>query len=335
MYDIVIVGAGLTSATICANLKHKYKILVVDIRHHIGGNCYDYESGGTMLHRYGPHLFHSPNTEVVDLLSKFTDWIPYKHSVSAELEDGSRVPFPYSKETSKKLGRELSEQEVIDIFFKPYSLKMWGVEWDNLSSLIKNRVPKNTNETSDYFINQFTALPKLGYTEMIKNMFRGVDIVLGTSPNYWQDIVAKKIIYCGRPDQIRLKNNLQIGNLQGDWLTYRNLDFKFVPEDWDSESPVVNFCHSKVPYTRKTFLPIVLGGASKLVTYETPKQAFVGDLTPYYFYPSEENTHKHMKIRHVIKEQFPDLLLAGRLGTSSYIDMWQCVKMGIELSKSL
>jgi UDP-galactopyranose mutase len=335
MYDILLVGAGMTSATICASLKHKYKILVVDIRDHIGGNCYDYESGGSMLHRYGPHLFHSPDEGVVEFLDQFTEWLPYTHKVSAELESGLRVPFPYSQETSKVLGKQLFEHEVIDMFFKPYSTKMWGVDWDKLSPVIKNRVPKNTNKTSDYFTGQFTGIPKLGYTEMIRRMFSGVDIILGAAPDAWQGIEAKKVIYCGRPDRIKLKSNLHIGSIQGNWLSYRSLDFKFVSEEWDSEAPVVNFCHLKVPYTRKTFLAKVLGGNSKIVTYETPKAALVGDLTPYYFYPSEENTSRHLKIRSILKEQFPNLILAGRLGTSSYLDIFQCVRLGIELAQSL
>jgi UDP-galactopyranose mutase len=335
MYDLLLVGAGLTSATICSILKHTHKILVIDVRHHIAGNCYDYESGGSLLHKFGPHLFHSSNQDVINLLSNYTDWIPYSHKVTAELQDGSRVPFPYSQETAKVLKKELSEQEVIDTFFKPYSTKMWGVEWDKLSPIIKNRVPKNTNKTSDYFVGQFTGIPKYGYTEMIKKMFSGVDIILGADQDEWQSIDAKKIIYCGRPDLIKLKNGLRAGNMYGDWLTYRNLEFTFKSEAWDADTPVVNFCHNKVPFTRKTFLPVVLGGQSRIVTYETPKPGYVTDISPFYFYPTEENTNKSLKIQQLVKTNFPNLVFAGRLGLSSYIDMHEAVNTGINMSKNL
>jgi UDP-galactopyranose mutase len=330
MYDIVIVGAGLTAATICAKLKNKYKILVVDGRNHIGGNCYDYKSNGTMIHRFGPHIMHSPDAGVIDFLSSYTAWTEnYIHKVTAELEDGTRVPFPYSKETVAKIGKELSHQEVIDIFFKPYSQKMWDVDWDKLPDIIKNRIPK-INEKSDYFANQFTGFPRDGYTVMMNKMFEGVEIVLGVSPTYWLNFKdVKKIIYCGRPDLIPNKNGFKMGSINGDWLTYRNLDFTFKLEEWDADTSVVNFCHMKTPYTRKTSFKCVFGGKSNIVTYETPKMAGVTDLTPFYFYPSCENTSKHIKIKRLIKEQYPNLILAGRLGTSSYIDMWQCVKMGI------
>jgi UDP-galactopyranose mutase len=336
MYDIILVGAGLTSATICGALKHRYKILVLDTRDHLGGNCYDYNSSGTIIHRYGPHIFHSPSGGPVDFLSKFTDWIPYEHRVAAELEDGRRVPFPYSEETVKELGAPMSPQEVIDVFFKPYSMKMWGVEWDKLPDIIKNRIPKDAKEKSDYFANQFTAFPKRGYTVMMQKMFHGVELVLGTSPDHWMNYLdCGTIIYCGRPDRIKLKNGLYAGGLHGDWLTYRNLEFKFNAEPWDAQTAVVNFCHNKTPYTRKTSFKSVLGGESSLVTYEKAIPAFVTDQNPFYFYPTEENTARHLKIRSIIQEQYPQLLLAGRLGTSSYIDMWQCVQMGLGIAQKL
>lgn len=335
MYDIVIVGSGLTAATICAMRKDK-KILVVDVRHHLGGNCYDYTSGGAFVHKYGPHLFHSPNKEVVEFLSKFTKWVPYQHRVTAELEDGMRVPFPYSKETQKALGRELSYREVIDVFFKPYSQKMWGKDWSELPPQITERVPKNTNDTSDYFKGQFTALPELGYTRMIENMFQGTDIILGVGPNYWQSLNASQIIYCGRPDHIILKNGLKAGSVIN-WLKYRNITFDFKTEEWDATTPVVNFCHMKTPCTRKSYFGNIFGtkSESKLVVYETPHEAFASDITPYYPIPCDENFKAQIELKRVIQTDFPNLTFAGRLGTSSYIDMWQCVLMGMNIAKKL
>jgi UDP-galactopyranose mutase len=332
MLDILIIGSGITAATICALCKHKYKILVVDIRDHIGGNCYDYSSNGGYIHRYGPHIFHSKFPDVVDLLSNYTEWIPYQHTVEAEIEPGIRVPFPYSKETAAALGKTLNETQVIDTFFKPYSQKMWGTTWDELPSAITRRIPKDTKEVSNYFEGQFTALPKRGYTKMMNKMLQGVDIMLGVDCNYWQGIPAKKIIYCGRPDHIQI-GNLKLGAMRGDWLQYRNLDFTFKHEPWDSPATVVNFCHLKTPYTRKSYFGHVYKSYSKIVTYETPKAAMVPDKTPFYPIPTNDNTDTYLRIRDMVKKEFPNMILAGRLGTNAYIDMDIAVKNAITLVK--
>lgn len=332
VYDVVIVGSGLTAATICALRKDK-KILVVDVRHHIGGNCYDYKSGDTYFHKYGPHLFHSPNNEVVELLKKYTNFLPYRHRVTAELENGQRVPFPYSKETEAIIGK-LSPNEVIDIFFKPYSYKMWGKSWEQLPKQITERVPKNTNEASDYFKDQFTGLPEAGYTHMMENMFYGRDIILGVSPNFWREVEAKTIIYCGRPDHIIMKNGLKAGGMIN-WLKYRNIDFEIRSEQWDAQTPVVNFCHLKTPYTRKSSFSSIYNGHSDLVMYEKPSEAFACDVTPFYPIPCDHNVETQLGLKKIIQIEYPNLIFAGRLGTSSYIDMWQCVLMGMDIAKKI
>ena len=113
MYDFLLVGCGLSACTVAAKLKHKYKICIVDMRTHIGGNCYDYKADteGTYVQMYGPHYFHTSNQNVVDFLSDYTEWREYTHKVTNEIQlkkQLKRVPFPYSKETVDALGHELS-----------------------------------------------------------------------------------------------------------------------------------------------------------------------------------------------------------------------------------
>src|SRR3954453_13700001 len=98
MYDLLIVGAGITAATLVACLRDRYRICVVDCRPHLGGNCFDEASEGSQIHRYGPHIFHSPSTRITTFLSTFTRWVPYTHKVIAEIQDQGalrQVPFPY------------------------------------------------------------------------------------------------------------------------------------------------------------------------------------------------------------------------------------------------
>ena len=126
-YDILLVGCGIGSAVVASLLKDKYKILALDVRDHIGGNCYDYFSNRTYVHRYGPHIFHTKNSVVRNLLEQYTKLTPYIHRVTAEVQDGNQLlhlPFPYSVETEEKLGRKLGDGEIVNLFFRDYSCKM-------------------------------------------------------------------------------------------------------------------------------------------------------------------------------------------------------------------
>ena len=325
-YDFLIVGAGISSAAFCAALKNKYNICVIDTRPHIGGNCYDYKVNDTFVQLYGPHFFHTSNKKIYDFLSKYTEWISYSHSVTAEIKDNEvikRVPFPYSKQTELCLGRYLSEDERIDLFFKPYSKKMWNRNWEDLPNLIKNRIPKDTKETSCYFPDQISVLPKNGYTKMIENMFVGVDLILGANENDWKEIKSKNIIYCGRPDKL----------IWSELLEWRNLKFTQKVENWDANTPVVNFCHMDTIYNRKTSQGKIWNSKSNLVIYEESTDCNVNDISPYYPFVDEENQEKYKNIQKQIKYKYPNLYLMGRLGTYKYMDMDAAIGQALNLSE--
>lgn len=327
MYDFLIVGAGISSAAFCAVMKKKHKICVVDIRPHIGGNCYDYKTDNTFVQLYGPHFFHTSNKKIVDFVSEYTDWVEYSHSVTAEIEwmgNKKRVPFPYSKETEAALGEPMSLDSRIEIFFKPYSKKMWGMDWDDLPNSIKNRIPKDTDDKSVYFPNQFSALPKKGYTHMIENMFDGVDMILGADPDGWKAIEAHNIIYCGRPDHLIE---------EGPPLEWRNLSFIQKIEDWDATTSVVNFCHFDSPFTRKTSQGKIWKTDSKLVVYEKPTACAATDKIPYYPLVSEGNLERFKWIEEQIGLRYPNMHLLGRLGEFCYIDMDNAVARALKLAK--
>ena len=299
----------------------------MDIRPHIGGNCYDYKTDNTFVQLYGPHYFHTSNKKIVDFVSKYTEWIDYTHSVTAEVNFRGvikRVPFPYSKETEVSLGEALPLDSRIDMFFKPYSKKMWGVEWDDLPNLVKNRVPKDTDEKSVYFPNQFSAIPKNGYTRMIENMFDGVDVILGCGSDDWKNIAATNIIYCGRPDHL-LED--------GPPLEWRNLTFIQKIEEWDAPTTVVNFCHFETPFTRKTSQGKIWKTDSKLIIYEKPMACAPEDKIPYYPIVSEGNVERFKWIEEQVKIRYPNIHLMGRLGTYKYMDMDSCIGQALNLVK--
>lgn len=329
MYDIVIVGAGLFAATVCAILKDKYKILVIESRSHIGGNCYDYMSNGTLIHKYGPHIFHSPSNEIVNFLSNFTEWIDFSYTVTAEIlfkDNLVNVPFPYSKETEEVIG-QISNQEIIDLFFKGYSEKMWGIPFEELPQVIKNRVPKDTKLKSEYFPGQFQGLPKYGYTKMMEKMFDGVDIILGAESDLWKYYYekAKFVFYCGRPDHIIT----DIG------LDFRSLDISFSTSKIDFNTSSKNICHKLSNITRIASYKNITGGKSNIISIERPIKASYYDLTPYYPLQNDSNIMLYEDIRKSIFIRYPKIILSGRLGTYKYLDMYQVVGQAMAFCKGV
>jgi UDP-galactopyranose mutase len=326
--DILIVGAGITAAAICSKLKSTHKIIVADIRDHIGGNVYDYKSGDCYIHRYGPHIFHSSNKDVVEYLKGYTDFIDYNHSVNV-VYDGKMLPFPYSGDTEKVLGESWTDTQIIDRLFKPYSERMWGIPFDRLPSSIANRVPKRL-EKSEYFPGQFVGIPKLGYTNMFEKMFDGVELILGVDENFWQSIKAKHIVYLGRVDHIMLNNTESIGDIH-DFLSYRSLDITFIYEEWNSNTSTVNFSHKSIPYSRKTNSGMLYGVKSNISVYEAPRNARSTEINPFYPFPTLENIERHKRYKEIAKAKFPNIIFGGRIGNYKYIDMDQAFLSGLRL----
>ena len=344
MYDLLIVGAGLTAATLCASLKHKLRICVIDIRQHFGGNCYDYKSNDTFIHRYGPHIFHTDNPVVVAFLSQFTSWTPYKHTVTAEIDHhGSLcyVPFPYSQQTKEKLGYDLTEEQVINLFFRDYSYKMWGMKFEDLPASVRARVPKDTKEISDYFPGQFQALPTAGYTAMIGRMFDGVEMLLGVPPDFWYSLEDKTrlIIYTGRVDHLHVRGrNSTYSEFLNARLNYRSLRFFQEIDSWDHSSVALNHCHSRTGLTRSVnYRKLYTGKSTNLdpIVHEVSYAPTHDDPTPFYPMPTAEDRKAFTMIRDAITADRPNLILAGRLGLHVYVDMHQAVAHALGLVRRI
>ena len=331
-YDFVLVGAGISNAVLCAALSRIYpKILVLDCRNHLAGNCYDYPSRGSYVHQYGPHILHTNNQVVREFLSEYTAWSDYRHSVEAEIQFGDekrRVPFPYSSLTEQAIGEELSPSQVVDLFFRGYSEKMWGKTWDKLPPGITSRVPQKA-EGSDYFPGQFCALPAAGYSTMIQRMFSKADVVLGVDPRHWPQYLNRcgRLVYTGRLDHVSLQS-FRPKTL----LPYRSLLIQntVAPAPWNAKAPVVNFCHTDCAFTRQTSYSRLTGGDSEIMAIEYPRPAGRSDVAPFYPDISEHTSEAdYREMAAGLSSAEPRIKLLGRLGLYRYLDMSEAVRLAL------
>ena len=202
MFDYLIVGAGFAGSVLAERLARgsKKKVLICDKRSHIGGNAYDhYNEAGILVHKYGPHIFHTNSRDVFEYLSRFTQWRPYQHRVRASV-DGQIVPIPINLDTINSLyGLKLTSFEVEEFykkvaepraeiktsedvvvgavgrelyekFFRNYTRKQWGLDPSELDSSVTSRIPTRTNRDDRYFTDTYQAMPLHGYTRMFENM---------------------------------------------------------------------------------------------------------------------------------------------------------------------
>jgi UDP-galactopyranose mutase len=360
MYDYVIVGAGFAGSVLAERLANEAgkKVLLLDRRNHIGGNAYDfYDDHGLLIHKYGPHIFHTNSPDVFSYLSKFTRWRPYEHKVLAYVT-GKLLPIPINLDTVNKLygfnftSEQLAEyfagigekienirtsedvvvsqvgRDLYEKFFRGYTRKQWGVDPSELDKSVTSRIPVRTNQDDRYFGDQFQYMPLHGYTRMFENMLdnKNIHILLNTDFREVEGFVPyKELIFTGPVDEYF---NFCYGK-----LPYRSLQFKHVTlnEEWHQPVAVVNYPNDHA-YTRVTEYKHLTGQKSDRtsITYEFPSAE--GD--PYYPIPRPENAELYRKYQ-TLAEEMPHVHFAGRLGTYRYYNMDQVVAQALTLYKKL
>ena len=356
MFDYLIVGAGFAGSVLAERLARRLnkRVLIVDKRPHIGGNAYDcHDKHGILIHRYGPHIFHTNSAEIFDYLSQFTEWRQYQHRVKASV-DGRLVPIPINLDTVNQLygqnfdpegmkaflskvaepreqvrtsedvvvkgvGRELYEK-----FFRGYTRKQWGLDPSELDAQVTARVPLRFNRDDRYFTDTYQAMPARGFTHMFENMLDHPNIKILLNTDYREirhEIEYGELIFTGPVDEFF---DHRFGK-----LPYRSLEFKHEThlKPVFQPAPVVNYPNDYA-YTRITEFKYLTGQEHPLtsIVYEFPKAE--GD--PYYPIPRPDNAALYKKY-HELAEATPGVHFVGRLATYRYYNMDQVVGQALTL----
>jgi UDP-galactopyranose mutase len=356
MFDYMIVGAGLSGAVLAERLASKSgkKVLLVEKRNHIGGNTFDYyNEDGILIHKYGPHIFHTNSPEVFNYLSKFTQWRSYEHRVLASV-DGLLVPIPINLNTINQLyGLNLNSDEVdtflqskaekkdriqtsedvvlskvgrqlYEKFFKGYTKKQWNLDPSELDASVTSRIPTRNNRDDRYFTDTYQAIPKYGYTSMFNNILSNPNIKILLNTDYQEvqnSIPYRKMIYTGPID---LFYDYRFGK-----LPYRSIEFKFetIGKEFFQKTGTVNYPNEH-PYTRITEFKYLTGQQhpKTSIVYEYPKDG--GD--PYYPVPRPENALLYKKYQSLAMQE-ENVFFSGRLATYKYYNMDQVVAQALTL----
>jgi UDP-galactopyranose mutase len=360
MFDYLIVGAGFAGSVLAERLASQLgkKILIIDTRSHIGGNAYDcFNEDGILIHKYGPHIFHTNSRDVFEYLSQFTQWRSYEHRVLASV-DGQLVPIPINLDTVNRLyglsltsfelenffasvaepkeyirtsedvvvnkvGRELYEK-----FFRNYTRKQWDMDPSELDKSVTSRVATRTNRDNRYFTDTYQAMPLHGFTRMFEKMLShpNIKVMLNTDYREILDVIPfGKMIYTGPID---LFFNYRYGK-----LPYRSLEFKHETINTPVHQPVavVNYPNEHL-YTRVTEFKYLTGQEHPKtgIVYEFPRAQ--GD--PYYPVPRPENAELYKKYK-ALADATPEVHFVGRLATYKYYNMDQVVAQALMVYKKI
>jgi len=349
-YNYLIVGAGFAGSVAAERLAAKgNKILIVEKRNHIAGNAFDeFDEHGILVHRYGPHIFHTNNKEVFEYLSQFTEWIKYEHRVLASL-NGDLYPIPINRTTINKLYNKnfTTEEEVqkfydsvkenrtpirnsediivnqvgLDLyekFFKFYTKKQWELDPSKLAPSVCGRIPIRTNTDDRYFTDEYQFMPKDGYTKMFEKVLDHPNIEIRLNTDYKDisnEIEFEKMIYTGPIDSFF---NFKFGK-----LPYRSLRFEWenhkVP--FYQKATSVNYVDSE-NYTRITEHKYFTNQESDCTTITKEYPQKEGE--PFYPIPNEESNLLFQKYQ-AEADKLDNIQFIGRLAEYKYYNMDQVV----------
>ena len=357
---ILVVGAGFAGAVVARELAEaRLSVLVVEQRDHIGGNAYDeLDEHGILVHRYGPHLFHTQSERIADYLSHFTAWRPYEHRVLAKVA-GKLVPLPINRTTINTLyDWNLDEQgmaafladvaevrpihssedvvrsrvgaELCELFFRHYTKKQWGLELAQLAPQVAGRIPVRSNDDERYFTDAFQAVPKDGYTALFKNLLDHplIQVELATPFAAVKDRFSfRHVVYTGPVDAY---HDYRFGA-----LPYRSLRFehRHLPEI-SQYQPVatVNDPSPEVPWTRITEFKHITGQQHPGTSIVTEYPQAQGD--PYYPIPNTENETLFQCYKQLAAREM-GVTFVGRLAQYRYYNMDQVVGAALVAAQRL
>lgn len=365
-YDAVVVGAGISGATVAERLASSgLQVLVIEKKSHIAGNCYDFrDSNGICIHQYGTHIFHTNDKTVWDYLSQFTQWHPYTHKVLA-LIDGQLVPIPFNLNSIRQVfpallanrieekllnefgfgGRttilELCQKSDPDLkllggyvyekVFLHYTLKQWDMKPEELDPAVTARVPIFVSRDDRYFHDKYQAIPRNGYTAMIERMLThpNIELHLNTPFENIKDGIPENLpIYFSGP--IDEYFNYTLGE-----LPYRSVRFEFVEYTQPFFQPVacVNYpCN--YDFTRIGEYKHFLNDKSDktVISLEYPSKFMQGENERCYPISRVENVELYNRYLEEAKKIAPHIHFFGRLGDYKYYDMDKAVARALALT---
>lgn len=359
--DIVIIGAGISGAVLAERYSQLgKKVLVLEKRNHIAGNCYDYiDENGILVSKYGAHLFHTNEEDVWEYVNQFAEWYPWEHKVLADV-DGQLVPIPVNITTVNKLfnlsisseeemaewldknrlaienpkdGREAALNKVGEVLyekmFRHYTKKQWDKYPEELDASVLNRIPVRTNYDDRYFSDTYQALPKGGYTKFFENIFNhpNIEVVLNMDFFDIKDQVEgyEKLFYTGPIDRFfDFKHSLE------DKLEYRSINFvsETVDKEFYQENSVVNYPGEDTAFTR--IIEYKHFGNQESAKTTVVKEYTTDEGEPYYPVPNPKNQAIYDSYKREA-DKLTDIYFVGRLANYKYFNMDQAFKNALEL----
>ena len=363
-YDYLIVGSGLFAATCAYELnKRGYKVLVVEKRNNVAGNIYTEEIEGIQVHKYGPHIFHTSNKMVWDYVNQFAKFNNYINMPIAYYK-GKYYNMPFNmntfhqvfgvttpkearaciekeiKEANIKEPKNLEEKAIsmvgrtiYEMLVKGYTQKQWGRPCNELPPFIISRLPVRYEYNNNYFNDVYQGIPIGGFTQIVENMLKGIEVRLGVDYLEHKDelnALADEIIYTGEIDRFF---DYKLGALE--WRSLRFEEEVLDQPDYQGTA-VVNYTEYEIPYTRiaehKYFDPTQKSNKT-VITKEYSKTWSVGD-EAYYPINDQKNGELYAKYKE-LAEQNPHIHFGGRLGTYSYYNMDVVIEKALQLVESL
>jgi len=358
--DVLVVGAGFAGAVLARELADAgRRVTVIDRRPHLAGNAHDYlDEHGVLVHRYGPHIFHTNSERVVDWLSRFTGWRSYEHQVLAQV-DGQLLPIPINRTTINQLyGLSLDEdgvrsflesvreprallrtsedvvlnsvgRDLCEKFFRGYTRKQWGLDLSELRAGVAARIPTRTNDDPRYFTDTWQQMPEHGYTRLFENMLDhpSIDMHLGVDfASVRTRCRARTTVYTGPIDAYF---DFRFGR-----LPYRSLRFEHRhvrKADLLQPCGTINYPNDHA-YTRVTEFKHLTGqrvpGSSLVYEYPT------ADGDPYYPIPTQANEDLYRQYE-ALAQQEAGVHFVGRLAQYRYYNMDQVVAAALHLADQL
>lgn len=374
MFDVVIIGAGFAGAVLAERLasQQNKKVLLVDKRQHVGGNCYDYkDDNGIIIHKYGPHLFHSNLRHVWDYLSQFTEWDIYQHKVLACI-DGKPVPIPFNLNTlyevfpdsmARRMEEKLLDEYeynskvpilklkqstdkdlqfladfVYEKIFLHYTMKQWGMKPEEIDGAVTARVPIFIGRDNRYFNDEYQGVPNKGYTDIFNNMLNhpNIKLMLNTSAKEILELTDGKIKLMGMPFDGKVIYTGLLDDLfdyKFGELPYRSVDMRFesIPKKDYQDAATVNYPNN-YEFTRITEF-------KKIHYADVPNTTILKEYPQPYkrgentpYYPIFTEKNQEMYGKYADEaKKYNQLILVGRLAEYRYYDIDDMVERALQI----